>query len=63
MQDGAVKASAHQKDGARISRKPIYIIDINTPSHEGNHTFKILRRQLKDGRTKNDKLKKENLEA
>jgi hypothetical protein len=38
-------------------------IDINTPPHESNPTFKRLMRQLKDAKTKIDKLKKEDLES
>jgi hypothetical protein len=63
MEDGATEASTQQKDKAQPSKHPIEIIDINTPPHESNPTFKRLRRQLKDARTENDKLKKENLEA
>jgi hypothetical protein len=39
------------------------VIDINTPLHEGNPTFKRLRRQLKDAKYEIDKLKKEQLDS
>jgi hypothetical protein len=63
MEDDAAEASAQQKDKAQPSKQPIEIIDINTPPHESNPTFKRLRRQLKEARTANDKLKKKDLET
>jgi hypothetical protein len=63
MEDDAAEASTQQKDKAQPSKHPIEIIDINTPPHESNPTFKRLRRQLKEARTENDKLKKKDLET
>jgi len=63
VEDSAIEASTQQKDKAQPSKKPIEIIDINTAPHESNPNFKRLRRQLKDARDENEKLKKENLEA
>jgi hypothetical protein len=39
------------------------VIDINTPPHESNPTFKRLRRQIKDANIEIDKFKKEYLES
>jgi hypothetical protein len=58
VEEGTSKASAQQKDKTQPSKKPIEIIDINSPSHESNPTFKRLRRQLKDTRDENEKLKR-----
>jgi hypothetical protein len=63
VEDSAIEASTQQKDKAQPSKKPIDIIYIKTPHHESNPTFKRLKRQLKDARAENKKLKKENLEA
>ena len=63
MEEGIIEASAQQKDKSQPSKQPIEIIDIITPPHESNPTFKRLERQLKDARAENYKLKKENLEA
>jgi hypothetical protein len=63
MEEGISKASSQQKDKTQPSKKPIEIIEINSPSHESNPTFKRLGRQLKDTTDENEKLKEENLEA
>ena len=63
MEDGTTETSAQQKDKIYFSKQPMEVIDINTPPHESNPTFKILGRQLKDTRAKNQKLKEENMEA
>jgi hypothetical protein len=42
MEDSAVEASSNQKDKDQPSKKPLEIIDINTPPHESNPTFKRL---------------------
>jgi hypothetical protein len=63
MEDGTTETSAQQKDKVQFSKKPMEVIDINTPPHESNPTFKRLRRQLKDAKTEIDKLKKEDLES
>jgi len=63
MEEDTSKASAQQKDKTQPSKQPIEIIEINSPSHESNPTFKRPRRQLKDRRAENEKLKEENLEA
>ena len=63
MKDGTTETSSHQKEKSRSSRKPIEVIDIITPRHESNPTFKRLMRQLKEARDENDKLKKEDLDS
>jgi hypothetical protein len=50
MKDGAEKTSAQQKDKAQLSNHLIKIIDINTPPHESNPTFKRPRWQIKDAK-------------
>jgi hypothetical protein len=43
MEDDATEASAQQKEKAQPSKQHIEIIDINTPPHDNNPTFKRLR--------------------
>jgi chromosome segregation ATPase len=63
IKDGTTETSSQQKDKFHISKNPMEVIDINTPPHESNPTFKRLRRQLKDAKTEIDKLKKEDLDS
>jgi hypothetical protein len=63
MEEAIEEASTQQKDKAQPSKNPIEIIDIKTPPNESNPTFKRPRRQLKDTKAENEKLKKENVEA
>jgi hypothetical protein len=50
VEEGTTETSSQQKDKAQPSKHPVEIIDINTPPHESNPTFKRLMRQLKDTR-------------
>jgi hypothetical protein len=61
LKDDTTETSAQQKDKFHYSKNPIEVIDINTPHHESNPTFKRLRRQLKEARDEIDNLKKEYL--
>jgi hypothetical protein len=63
IKDGTTKMSCPQKEKIHIPKKPMEVIDINTPPHEGNPTFKRLKRQLQDAKAKIDKLKKEELDS
>jgi len=60
-----VHQNPHLRKGEKTepSKKPIEIIEINSPCHESNLTFKRLRTKLKDIRDENEKLKEENLEV
>jgi hypothetical protein len=62
MEDDTTEASTLQKDKFHFSKKPMEVIDISTPPHESNPTFKRLMRHLKDAKTEIDKLKKEDLD-
>jgi hypothetical protein len=61
VKDDTIETSAQQKGKSQSSKQPIEFIDITTPHHERNPTFKRLKRQLKEARDETDKLKKEDL--
>jgi hypothetical protein len=50
-----------KKENLNLLSNPIEVVDITTPQHESNPTFKRLKRQLKEARVEADKLKKEDL--
>jgi hypothetical protein len=50
IEDDATKSTSQQNDKAQLSKQPIKIIDISTPPHETNPTFKRLWRKLKDAK-------------
>jgi hypothetical protein len=63
VEEGASKAPVQQTTKSKSHKDPIEIIEIKSPSEESNPTFKRLRKQLKEARVENEKLKKENLQA
>jgi hypothetical protein len=54
------RAPVQQKDEGEAMKKPIEVININTPP--SNHTFKRLIRQLREARKEVAHLKEEGLE-
>jgi hypothetical protein len=63
MKDDAVGVSSQRKGKSIVVEKPVEIIDITTPKKERNHTFKRLKRQLKETRVEVDEMKKGELVA
>jgi hypothetical protein len=55
----AAETSAQRKGKYKSSEQSIEVIDIITPQHERNLTFKRLKRQLKEERVEDDKLKED----
>jgi hypothetical protein len=62
VEEGTSKASSQQKDKTHPLNQPIEIIEIISPSHESNPTFKRLGSQLKDTEDEKEKLE-ENMEV
>jgi hypothetical protein len=63
VKDDAVGVSAQRKGKSIAVENPVEIIDITTPQKESNHTFKRLKRQLKEARVEVDEMKKGELVA
>jgi hypothetical protein len=63
VKDDATETSTQRKGKSKYFEQPIEIVDITTPQHESNPTFKRLKRQLKEARVEADKLKKEDLDS
>jgi hypothetical protein len=63
VKDDTVGVSAQRKGKSIDVENPIEIIDITTPQEEINHTFKRLKRQLKEERVEFDEMKKGELVA
>jgi hypothetical protein len=58
VKNDAVGVSTQRKGKSIVVEKPVEIIDITTPQKESNHTFKRLKRQLKEARDEVDEMKK-----
>jgi uncharacterized protein YaaN involved in tellurite resistance len=61
VKDDVQRLHPRKKVNLNLLSNPIEVVDITTPQHESNPTFKRLKRQLKEARVEVDKLKKEDL--
>jgi hypothetical protein len=61
VKDDTEEAASQQKGKYQYSKHPIEVVDVTTPQHESNPTFKRLKRKLKEARVEADKLKNEDL--